>query len=327
MALSGGGDSLALLHLINDWTRARRLAPPVALIVDHGLTENSGAHSKKARAWAKDLGVPAHVLTVSGKLPSGDLEAAAREARYRLMGSWLARAGLGALYVGHTRDDQAETFLLRVARGSGLDGLAAMRPLSQFPVPEFRELVLVRPMLALSRGEVRAHLAALGQEWLEDPMNRDSRFSRVRVRESWAALESLGLTRERLASAADHLSRAREALDSVTIAILARSSRLLDGIALVERRALCEAPRELGLRALAALLMAVSGQTYRPRFSSLEQVFDRIREGTLRGGCTLHGCRIAPAPKRRAVFGPGTILIAAETGRRAGGPKTATQNA
>jgi tRNA(Ile)-lysidine synthase len=272
------------------------------------------------------LGVAAHVLMVSDDLPSGDLEAAAREARYRLMGSWLASTRLGGLYVGHTRDDQAETFLLRVARGSGLDGLAAMRPISRYPVPEFRELVLVRPLLALGRDEVRAHLVALGQDWLEDPMNRDPRFSRVRIRESWPALESLGLTKQRLASAADHLSRAREALDSVTLAILAGSSRLMDGIALVEREALSQAPRELGLRALAALLMAVSGQTYRPRFSSLEQVFDRIREGTLRGGCTLHGCRIAPAPKRRAVFGPGTVLIEAESRRRAGGLKTDTQN-
>lgn len=326
MALSGGGDSLALLHLIKDWARARRLAPPVALIIDHGLHEKSRKHALQAESLAKNLGVPAHVLTVREKLPSGDVEAAAREARYRLMGSWLVRAGLGALYVGHTRDDQAETFLLRAARGSGLDGLAAMRPLSPYPASGFRKLALVRPMLTLGRNEIRAHLEALGQEWLEDPMNSDPRFSRVRIRESWPHLESLGLTKDRLASAADHLSRAREALDSVTLAILARGSRLEDGIALVERAALSEAPRELGLRALAALLMAVSGQTYRPRFASLEQVFDRFRQGTLGGGCTLHGCRIAPAPKRRAVFGPGTVLIEAETGRRTAGPTGATRN-
>jgi tRNA(Ile)-lysidine synthase len=326
VAVSGGGDSLALLHLISAWARTRRLAPPVALIVDHGLQEDSRARARKARAWAKALGAAAHVLTVSDKLPAGDLEATARQARYRLMGSWLARARLGALYVGHTRDDQAETFLLRMARGSGLDGLAAMRMISQFPVPEFRELVLVRPMLALRRDEVRAHLTGLGQEWLEDPMNRDPRFSRVRIRESWPMLESLGLTRERLAGTADHLFRAREALDSVTLAILARSSRVANGTALVERQALSQAPRELGLRALAALLMAVSGQTYRPRFSSLEQVFDRIRDGTLQGGCTLHGCRVAPAPRKRAVFGPGTVLIEAESRRRAGRPEADTQN-
>lgn len=311
---------------MNDWARVRDLAPPVALIVDHGLRENSRKHALETRASATALGVRAHVLAVREKLPSGDVEAAAREARYRLMGSWLTHAKLGALYVGHTRDDQAETFLLRAARGSGLDGLAAMRPVAQYPLPEFRNVVVVRPMLTLSREEVRTHLTVLGQEWLEDPMNSDPRFSRVRIRDSWPHLESLGLTRDRLASAAHHLSRAREALDSVTLAILARSSRLEDGIAYVERAALSQAPRELGLRALAALLMAVSGQTYRPRFSSLEQVFDRFREGTLGGGCTLHGCRIAPAPKRRAVFGPGTVLIEAERGRRAPGPAVDPRN-
>jgi len=181
-------------------------------------------------------------------------------------------------------------------------------------------------MLAIGRDDVRAHLTALGQDWLEDPMNRDPRFSRARIRESWPALESLGLTKERLAGAADHLSRAREALDSVTFAILARSSRFVDATALVERHALIQAPRELGLRALAALLMAVSGHAYRPRFSSLERIFDRIQDGELHGGCTLHGCRIAPAPKRQAIFGPGTVLIEAESRRRAAGPETATQN-
>jgi tRNA(Ile)-lysidine synthase len=314
------------LHLISEWTTARNLAPPVALIVDHGLQEHSKAHARKVQVWAKNLGLPSYVLTVKEKLPSRDLEAAAREARYRLMGSWLARAGIGALYIGHTRDDQAETFLLRVARGSGLDGLAAMRPVSQYPLPDFRKLVLVRPMLALSRMEIRSHLKSLGQDWLEDPMNGDPRFARVRIRESWPALESLGLTKERLAASADHLWRAREALDAVTLAILARSSRLTDGVALVERAALAQAPRELGLRALAALLMAVSGQPYRPRFASLEQVFNRLQDGTLAAGCTLHGCRIAQAPKRKAVFGPGTVLIEAEKGRTRARPKTDTQN-
>jgi tRNA(Ile)-lysidine synthase len=301
---------------LNRWTRVSRLPAPVALIVDHGITQGSDAHARTAARWVRKLGLKAHILTVKDKLPASDIEAAARDARYRLMGSWLARARILALYVGHTRDDQAETFLLRVARGSGLDGLAAMRPVSAYPIAEFREFVLVRPMLSLERDEMRAYLSSFGQEWLEDPMNSDPRFGRTRIRESWATLESLGLKRERLASTADHLFRAREALDSVTLAILSRACRMEEGGALVERFALSQAPRELGLRALATVLMAVSGLAYRPRFTSLERVLDLLGGAAFRGGCTLHGCRIAPAPRRKAIFGRGTILIEPERGRR-----------
>lgn len=324
VALSGGGDSLALLHLLGEWARSSRLDLPVALIVDHGLRRDSAQEAKKVARWARALGMRAHILTHKGARPDGDIEAAAREARYRLLAEWLSEHRMRGLYVGHTRDDQAETLLIRMARGSGLDGLASMRPISPYPVGRSKNLSVVRPLLGFTREELRTHLETTGRDWLEDPMNRDPRFSRARIRESWPALEGLGLTRERLADAAAHLARAREALDAVTLAILERASRLKDGSALVERTAIVAAPRELGLRALAALLMAVSGQAYRPRFERLERLFDRLKAGTLGSGATLHGCRIAKAPRTRSVFGSETLIIQPEARRRAGEPTKAS---
>jgi tRNA(Ile)-lysidine synthase len=98
--------------------------------------------------------------------------------------------------------------------------------------------------------------------------------------------------------------------------VLARSCRLVDGTALIERHALASAPREIALRALAGLLMAVSGHPYRPRFERLERVFDWMESGDLAQGCTLHGCRLGRAPKAQAVFGAETVLIAPEPPRR-----------
>lgn len=315
VAFSGGSDSLALLNLVAGWARRKRKPAPVALIVDHGLRAGSHSAARAAARAARALGVKAHILKASGARPERDIEAAAREMRYRLMGDWLAKHGRLALYVGHTRDDQAETLLLRLARGSGLDGLSAMKPLSSWPVAGYRDLVLVRPLLGFEKTALRDHLAAGGHDWLEDPMNRDPRFSRVRLRDNWPALESLGLTTHRVANAAHHLARAREALDWVTLAILARAARVGNDGTLVDSEALIAAPRELGLRALAAILAQVSGQAYRPRFEQLERLFDRLSELRLKGGVTLHGCRIGPAPKARALFGPGTIEIARERGR------------
>ena len=140
-------------------------------------------------------------------------------------------------------------------------------------------------------------------------MNGDPRFARVRLREALAALEAAGLTAARIADAAAHLGRARQALDAVTEAVLRRACRPDGKAVLVEAAALIAAPREVGLRALAQVLMTVSGQSYRPRFERLERLFDAIAQGRLGGGCTLHGCKIAPAAGNM-------IKISPETGRR-----------
>src|SRR6185312_3477006 len=105
--------------------------------------------------------------------PRAGIEAAAREARYRLMGEWLSKKKIGALFVGHTEDDQAETFLLRLARGSGLDGLSAMQARAPWPVEGFAQLAVARPLLSFGRQELRDFLVARGQAWLDDPMNED----------------------------------------------------------------------------------------------------------------------------------------------------------
>ncbi len=315
VAVSGGGDSLALMHLLRDWAGRARLDPPVVLTVDHGLQAGSRANARKVVRWAKDAGLKAYALTWTGAKPAADIEAGARRARYELMGHWCRKHGIEALYAAHTRNDQAETFLLRLARGSGLDGLAAMRPISPWPVEGFAELCLIRPLIDLEREVLRVHLSERGQVWIEDPMNRDPRFGRVRIREALTSLQAAGLTTARIADAATHLGRARDALDAVTAAVLVRACRMEGEAVLVETAALLAAPREVGLRALARLLMAVSGQPYRPRFERLERLFDTIAKDQLGAGRTLHGCRIAPAPTSKVAPGADILLISREKAR------------
>jgi tRNA(Ile)-lysidine synthase len=321
VALSGGGDSLALMHLLAAWAKARGAVPPVALIVDHALRKESAAEARRAAAFARKAGLIAHIFTRKGPAPQSGIEAAARDARYRLMGAWMKQHGLAALYVGHTLDDQAETFLLRLGRGSGLDGLAAMRGVAPFPLPDFAALNLARPLLGISRASLRAHLRALGQDWLEDPMNSEARFTRSRIRALMPALEAAGLAPSRIADAAAHLARARAALELATEAVLARAVRPEDGRLLLDGAALIAAPREVGLRALAALLMAVPGEAYRPRFEALERLFDSIGSGALGGGATLHGCRLFPAPRALQVFGAKTLILTRESSRAGGKPR------
>ena len=326
MAVSGGSDSLALMHLLAAHARARRAPAPVVLTVDHGLRADSARDARKVLAWAKALGLKAHRLVWRGGKTERGVEAAAREARYRLMGDWLTRYGFTALYVAHSQDDQAETFLLRLARGSGLDGLSAMRPLSPWPLPGFEGFAVARPLLGIDRATLRDFLRRRGQEWLDDPMNDDPHFDRVKMRRAAAALAEAGLSAARIANAAAHLARAREALEAASEAVLLRacrpvrkSDRIGSEAVLLDPAALAAAPRELGLRALAHVLMQVGGQGYRPRFEALERLFDRLTAGTLGGGATLHGCRIAPAGARLRVFGAETLVIGRENPRKGSG--------
>lgn len=325
VGVSGGGDSIALMLLLADWAKTEKKAAPVVLSVDHGLRADSHKDAEHVEKLARDAGLKAHVLGWKGAKPSSDVEAEARTARYRLMGEWCVANKIPALYVAHTLEDQAETFLLRLGRGSGLDGLSAMRAVSPLPIAEFAQTALVRPLLDFHREELRSFLKSRRVEWRDDPMNTDPRFGRVRVRAAWPALEEIGLTPERVADAADHLGRARVALEELTDGLLQRGVRFGPESAVLDPLRLKMQPREIGLRALAAVLSRVSGEPYRPRFDSLERLFDAIVNGALGGGSTLHGCKIAPVPSGGQVFGSATLTISREKPREIREPSATSQ--
>jgi tRNA(Ile)-lysidine synthase len=320
VAVSGGGDSVALMLLLSDWAKAQNRPQPVVLHVDHGLRADSQKDAEHVGKLARRAGLKPHILVWKEKKPKSDIEAEARAARYGLMGPWCAEHEIPALYVGHTLEDQAETFLLRLARGSGLDGLAGMQPLSPLPLPEVAEIKLVRPLLDFAREELRDFLRAQKVGWVEDPMNADPRFSRSRIRAAWPQLTELGLSPPRIADAARHLARARAVLEGLTEAFLQRGVRFAETGALLDTLRLKMLPREIGLRALATVLSRVSGEEYRPRFDSLERLFESIVGGTLGGGATLHGCIVAPAAATEQVFGSATITLSREPARRSREP-------
>ena len=320
LAVSGGGDSVALMHLAADWlnSRKRPLECGAVLIVDHGLRSGSGKDAAVAAAWAREAGFSAQVLKWRGAKPRSDLEKAARDARYRLLGEWCRANGVTKLLLAHTLDDQAETFLLRLGRGSGVDGLSAMRERSPFPLSGYG-IESLRPLLAIRREELRRELVERGVPWIEDPMNGDQRFARVRIRKVLPVLESAGVSSARMAEAARHLARAREALDTATARFLDHHAHFTpEGVALIDGGALALEPREIGLRALSALLLRVSGRIYRPRFERLERLFEAL--GNSNVAHTLSGCRVGRAPRQSRVFGAKTLEIRREAPRRRGDP-------
>lgn len=286
LAISGGGDSMALMALAAEWAVGRDV-PLLALTVDHGLRPDASADAAFVEDQARALGLPARRLEWRGAKPSTGVQAAAREARYRLMAATCREAGIGTLAVAHTLDDQAETVLMRLARGAGVDGLSAMAGATAR-----YELRLIRPLLNVRRATLRATLAARGLPWRDDPTNEDLAFERIRVREALAALEPLGIDAAALARTAARMGEAREALDAAAAGLAGRAATFEPmGYVRFAPAPLTEAPKETALRLLSAAIRWVSGAGYAPGREELERAFDWIASAPASGGRTLHGCQ------------------------------------
>lgn len=282
VGVSGGGDSMALVLLLRHWV-AERGGSLLALTVDHGLRpESAGEAAAVGRAMAR-LGVPHRILRWDGAKPSAGVQAAARTARHRLLGAACAEAGTLHLALAHHRDDQAETVLLRLARGSGIDGLAGMAP-----VRADGAVRVIRPLLRFSHDRLLATCRAGGVDWIEDPSNRNPRFARARLRAARESLDGEGLDASRLGEVARRAGRARAALEQATAALLAEAATLHpEGWITLAPAPLRAAPLEIALRALGAALAAVGGPARPVRDEALERMLDGLAEGQ---GGTLGGC-------------------------------------
>ena len=182
VAVSGGADSLALCLLADAWAKAEG-GRITALVVDHRLRCGSTAEAVQVGNWLDRRGIAHQRLVWDGAKPVTGIQAAAREARYRLLADWCRAAGVGHLLVGHQAADQAETVLMRIWRASGIIGLAGIRP-----CVELADVRLVRPLLGVPPERLRRYLEAEGQPWIEDASNRDPAFTRVRLRQASASL-------------------------------------------------------------------------------------------------------------------------------------------
>jgi len=305
-AVSGGSDSLALAVLLQDWL-APRGGRLTTLTVDHGLRAGSAAEAAGVGREMERLGIAHKILRWEGLKPSASRQAAARAARYRLLLQACEAAGIFHLALAHHLEDQAETFLLRLGRGSGLDGLAAMAPVS-----ETSGLRLLRPLLELPKARLQATLEARRLSRVEDPSNDRRGFAPLRLRRLLPELAGEGMTAARLGSASQNLGRARAALEGDVAAVLARAVRpdpagFLD----LDPAVLAGASEEVSRRALARCLMAVGGSDYTPRLERLERLHAALSAGLTRP-VTLGGCRVVPRAS-----GPGAArwLIVREAGR------------
>src|SRR5471032_2020834 len=215
LAVSGGPDSTALMVLAARWRKSLKAKPKlIAVTVDHGLRKEAKREAAAVGRLARKLGIAHRTLRWSGRKPKTGLQEAARAARYGLLAGAAHKANASHVLTAHTRDDQAETVLIRMSRGSGVSGLAAMARISALPGDGEGQIKLVRPLLDIPKARLIATLRAAKITFADDPSNRDPRFTRARLRGLMAELAREGLDARRLSLLARRLKRADTAIEA-----------------------------------------------------------------------------------------------------------------
>lgn len=320
LAVSGGGDSMAMLYLAHNWTRVYGLRLWVVTI-NHDLRPDAAGEAQLVADECALLGWPHATLIWRGD-KTGNLMEAARHARLSLIDAW--RGDLRHVLMAHTADDVAEGFLMRLRRGSGVDGLAAMSDLRTVRIRPDQRLPLaqndrrgqrfppdsgagrgsyfvVRPLLHTSRQALRRYLIAMLGRWVDDPTNENTSFERARTRKLLTTLQDAGLTSQVLTQTAHRMAQARAALTARTQSI-ARGTVHRDwttGEVRITRDALAGVEDETKLRLLAEALQWVSSDPLRPRLQALHALSERVMAG---GSGTLHGCEVVAHKAHLQVF-------------------------
>ena len=297
VAVSGGPDSLALLLL----AAAAYPGAVVAATVDHGLRADSSGEAQNVAQICSAMGIEHNILRLDWTAPGSNIQARAREERYNALGAWATDRGVRVAATAHHLDDQAETLLMRLARGSGVAGLAGTRPIHPVPDEHCKHIAyFVRPLLAWRKHELADIVAAAGLEAVDDSSNHDARFDRSRARAFLANVE--WLRAERLAATASHLKDAEIALGWMAAKLLSerrgrdRRDRLTIDVD--------DLPRELQRRILAygVGLTGASGDFRGPKLARLLDQLRMGRSGTLAGVKVVPGppWTFAPAPPRKS---------------------------
>ena len=283
VAVSGGGDSVALLCLLAEFAQSQPMEIH-AVSIDHGLREAAVEEVREVTNLCGRLGVPHHVEYWQSWSGDGNLMSQARTARYDLLTDWAFANGVNMVALGHTANDQAETLMMRLARGSGVDGLAAMSARRVH-----NGITWLRPLLRIHRRDLRYYLQDRNISWIEDPTNEDTDFERVRMRDALRLLEPLGFGTDTLVEVANHMSKAREALDWQTFLEAKEIVRVSHGAIVIELRRFRTLPEEIRRRMVVRALMWLSSGEYPPRRAAVLSALQAVNEGRK---MTLEGCQI-----------------------------------
>ena len=297
VGVSGGADSLALVWLLKNWCENRGLSL-FALIVNHNLREDSDGEATKVSEWLLKWNVKHAILKREGLPILSGIQSSAREVRYKLMLDWCLKNRFTDLFIAHHQDDQAETFLMRLVRGSSIEGLACMREVSTR-----RGVRIVRPLLTVPKERLKQTLISIGQHWIEDPSNTNPRFMRTRLRTLRSNLEARKVTNVRLSKLAQSFSVLREILELCCHDFIETDVEIYpEGWARLDTEPLKLLPSVLVEKILTYLLNVIGGKPYPPRFDSLSRLINNLSQEKESGSFTLSNCVVKKEGKYLIFF-------------------------
>tara|TARA_B100001057_G_scaffold70408_1_gene64412 strand:+ start:43642 stop:44913 length:1272 start_codon:yes stop_codon:yes gene_type:complete len=295
LAVSGGRDSNALMLLVSKWILIKILNIEVhVLTINHKLRKESDNECLQVSKIAKSYGFKHKIITWSHKEIKTSIQEQAREARYKLMLNYLKKYEIDVLLTGHTLDDQVETFIMRLSKGSGLDGL---RSIQKDRVID--QITLHRPLLGIKRSMTTKILECSNKEWIDDPYNDDLRFERIKIRKNLHYLENLNITHESINKSISRLTRSQEAIKNNVNKLFFNLVEINNlGYLTIKRPQIDNIHEDFIIRILQRCLGIVSGGK-RVSLSSLETVYnDMIRTCKSK---TISGCIIKVLSDRYVV--------------------------
>ncbi len=298
VAVSGGADSLALTLLLDDFCRTKKIKL-FAITVDHKMRQ---ASSKEALELGKILAkrkIPHEILTISAaKIPQKNIEAKLREMRYELFFNFCQKNKIEFLFLGHHLGDVAENFLIRLFRGSGLDGLSTMAEVS-----EFNKIKLIRPLLNSEKEHLKEFLRAKKIRWFEDETNEDEKFLRNKIRKFFDSFEEKNLIQKRIKNATDEIAKMRDFFDEI---VLQEATKILelqrDGSFLINHKKFQKLDEKIALKILALVLMEVGEKNYKPRLEKLKNFYEYLVKNNDIKPRNFYGCMAKRFDEKRIII-------------------------
>lgn len=298
VAVSGGSDSLALVWLLDEFCANKKIKL-VALTVDHKMRKASSKEAMEVKKILEKKKIIHEILSVDAKkLPIKNIENALREMRYELLLDYCKKHKISHLFLGHIIGDVAENFLIRLFRGSGLDGLSTMAEVS-----EVNKIKLVRPLLNFEKADLQRYLQAQKVKWFEDESNLDEKFLRNKIRRFFAEFEERNLIHKRIKNASDEIAKMRDLFDAMMLAEAAQILRFeADEFFLIDQQKLRNLDEKFALKILSLVAMEVSGKNYKPRLKDLKNFYEFLQKNSVKKSSNFYGCEILQYDERHLLL-------------------------
>jgi tRNA(Ile)-lysidine synthase len=298
IGVSGGIDSMALIFLFKKYSLIKNIKF-IAIIIDHKLRHNSFIEAKNVANFLAKNNIDNKILeSYLSQTPNSNIEANLREVRYNLLNNYCFENKINYLAIGHHESDVAENFLIRLFRGSGIDGLSATDYITKF-----KEIKIVRPLLDFKKEDLEKYLQENNIKFFEDESNKDEKYLRNKIRNFINSLEDKDLINNRIALASKSILENKKIIDHY---LLKNAENILEfsdlGYILLKKKQFCELFEEKAKKYLAYILMQIGGNFYKPRLKKLENLYFSIKNDLKFTKKTFYGCVIEEFDDEKLIF-------------------------